>query len=102
MTLGGTSAPVDTGFLVFNDRTYPNLVALLAHLGVPHALSNMSFSVRVDEEKLEWAGSNLATIFAQKRNLIKPEFWRIRQREAEMREQLLAEYDALQQERQQA
>jgi predicted NAD/FAD-binding protein len=77
VTLGGTSAPVDTGFLVFNDRTYPNLVALLAHLGVPHALSNMSFSVRVDEEKLEWAGSNLATIFAQKRNLIKPEFWRM-------------------------
>ncbi|UCH50314.1 MAG: FAD-dependent oxidoreductase [Betaproteobacteria bacterium] len=77
VTLDGFTAPVDTGFLVFNDRTYPNLVALFEHLGVPHALSNMSFSVRVDEEKLEWAGSNLATIFAQKRNLIKPEFWRM-------------------------
>ena len=77
VTLEGVTAPVDTGFLVFNDRTYPNLVAMFEHLGVPHALSNMSFSVRVDEEKLEWAGSNLATIFAQKRNLIKPEFWRM-------------------------
>lgn len=77
VTLDGITAPVDTGFLVFNDRTYPNLVSLFEHLGVPHALSNMSFSVRVDEEKLEWAGSNLATIFAQKRNLIKPEFWRM-------------------------
>jgi predicted NAD/FAD-binding protein len=77
VTLDGITAPVDTGFLVFNDRTYPNLIALFEHLGVPHALSNMSFSVRVDEEKLEWAGSSLATIFAQKRNLIKPEFWRM-------------------------
>ena len=77
VTLGRVTAPVDTGFLVFNDRTYPNLVALFRHLGVPHAMSDMSFSVRIDEDKLEWAGSNLATIFAQKRNLIKPEFWRM-------------------------
>ncbi len=77
VTVGGIHAPVDTGFLVFNDRTYPNLVALFEQLGVAHAMSNMSFSVRVDEEKLEWAGNNLATIFAQKRNLIKPEFWRM-------------------------
>jgi len=75
VTLRGLTAPVDTGFLVFNDRTYPNLVALFRHLDVPHAMSEMSFSVRIDEDKLEWAGSNLATIFAQKRNLIKPEFW---------------------------
>jgi predicted NAD/FAD-binding protein len=77
VTLRGVTAPVDTGFLVFNDRTYPNLVSLFDHLGVSHVDSDMSFSVRIDEDKLEWAGSNLATIFAQKRNLIKPEFWRM-------------------------
>ena len=75
VTLDGITAPVDTGFLVFNDRTYPNLVALFGFLGVRAASSEMSFSVRVDEERLEWAGNSLATVFAQKRNLIKPEFW---------------------------
>ncbi len=76
-TVNGVTAPVDTGFLVFNDRTYPNLVAMFEHLGVAHANSDMSFSVRVDEERLEWAGSNLATVFAQKRNLVNLEFWRM-------------------------
>ena len=75
VTLDGVSAPVDTGFLVFNERTYPHLIALFRHLGVEHVASEMSFSVRVDEERLEWAGSSLATVFAQKRNLVKPEFW---------------------------
>lgn len=75
VTLDGVTAPVDTGFLVFNDRTYPNLLALFRTLGVSDAASDMSFSVRVDEERLEWAGNNLATVFAQKRNLVKPEFW---------------------------
>jgi len=77
--LGGMRFPVDTGFLVFNDRTYPNLCALFDHLGVGTAASEMSFSVRVDEDRLEWAGSSLATVFAQKRNLVKPEFWRMLQ-----------------------
>lgn len=71
----GKRFPVDTGFLVFNDRTYPNLCALFHHLGVASVESEMSFSVRIDEQRLEWAGSNLATVFAQKRNLVKPEFW---------------------------
>jgi predicted NAD/FAD-binding protein len=77
VTLDGITAPVDTGFLVFNDRTYPNLVALFGFLGVDTTSSEMSFSVRVDEERLEWAGNSLATVFAQKRNLVKPEFWRM-------------------------
>lgn len=75
VTLDGVTAPVDTGFLVFNERTYPNLRALFETIGVSEATSDMSFSVRVDEARLEWAGSNLVTVFAQKRNLIKPEFW---------------------------
>ena len=77
VTLDGITAPVDTGFVVFNDRTYPNLAALFGFLGVETTSSEMSFSVRVDEERLEWAGNSLATVFAQKRNLVNPEFWRM-------------------------
>lgn len=73
--LEGRSHPVDTGFLVFNDRTYPNLVALFSHLGVASVATEMSFAVSLDEPDLEWAGSNLATVFGQKRNLLRPRFW---------------------------
>lgn len=79
VTVDGTRFPVDTGFLVFNDRTYPNLCALFEHLGIASVPSEMSFSVRVDEDRIEWAGSSLASVFAQKRNLVKPEFWRMLQ-----------------------
>lgn len=75
VTLDGVTAPVDTGFLVFNDRTYPQLVRMLDYLGLASTDSDMSFSVRVDDEQLEWAGSSLAAVFAQKRNLVKPRFW---------------------------
>lgn len=77
VTLDGTTHPVDTGFLVFNDRTYPNLVQLLELLGVRSATSDMSFSFRMENNGLEWAGTNLASVFAQKRNLLRPNFLRM-------------------------
>ncbi len=77
VTLDGVTAPVDTGFLVFNDRTYPNLIALFTLLGVKSCASDMSFSVRIDAENIEWAGSNLPAVFAQRRNLLRPRFWRM-------------------------
>jgi predicted NAD/FAD-binding protein len=75
VTLGGITAPVDTGFLVFNERTYPNLIALFRHLGVADAASDMSFSVRVERDGVEWAGTSVPALFAQKSNLVRPEFW---------------------------
>ena len=76
-TVDGITHPVDTGFLVYNDRTYPNLVKLFAHLGVESADSDMSFSVRIGAGELEWSGSNLATVFAQPSNLASPRFLRM-------------------------
>lgn len=72
---GKVSHGVDTGFLVFNERTYPQLIKLFATLGVKTAASDMSFSVRVPNLGLEWSGSDLNTVFAQRRNLVKPAFW---------------------------
>ena len=71
---------VDTGFLVFNHRTYPNLVRLFDELKVDTAASDMSFSVQVrdaDSAGLEWSGCNLNTVFAQRRNLLRPRFLRM-------------------------
>ena len=72
---------VDTGFLVFNERTYPQLIALFAELGVATAHSDMSFSVQVPggrgAKPLEWSGSSLNTVFAQRGNLVNPRFLRM-------------------------
>ena len=65
---------VDTGFIVYNDRTYPNFIALLDELGVESQPSNMGFSVRNEQTGLEYSGSNLKTLFAQRRNLLRPSF----------------------------
>lgn len=74
VTLDGVSHGVDTGFLVFNHRTYPNLVRLFDRLGVETAASDMSFSVQVPATGLEWSGSDLNSVFAQRRNLLSPRF----------------------------
>lgn len=66
---------VDTGFLVFNERTYPMLCRLFGHLGVPVVKSDMSFSVRIAKAGLEWAGTDLDSVFAQRSNLLRPAFW---------------------------
>ena len=71
------TAPVDTGFLVYNERTYPHLKGLFATLGVETAPSDMSFSVRIGDGELEWAGTNLASVFAQPSNLFRPRFLRM-------------------------
>jgi predicted NAD/FAD-binding protein len=75
VTLEGITHPVDTGFLVFNDRTYPKLVALFDELGVGSVASDMSFAVRHDAERLEWAGTSLLTLFARPGNALRPRFW---------------------------
>ncbi len=75
---GPVTHGVDTGFLVFNERTYPNLINLFGQLGVQTAASDMSFSVKVpgalNGQALEWSGSNLDTVFAQRSNLLRPRF----------------------------
>lgn len=70
----GRRYEVDTGFIVFNDRTYPNFVALLEELGVASQESSMSFSVRDETSGLEYNGTSLNTLFAQRRNLLRPSF----------------------------
>jgi predicted NAD/FAD-binding protein len=72
--LHGRSWRVDTGFIVFNDRTYPNFIALLDDLGVEAQDSSMSFSVRDEVTGLEYNGTSLNTLFAQRRNLLRPSF----------------------------
>ena len=78
---GGTiTQGVDTGFLVFNERTYPNLIKLFADLKVETAKSDMSFSVQVPRAgggQLEWSGSSLNSVFAQRKNLFNPAFLRM-------------------------
>ena len=81
VTLEGKTHGVDTGFLVFNERTYPNLIRLFAELKVETALSEMSFSVQAPATRgsaaLEWSGADLNGVFAQRRNLLRPGFWRL-------------------------
>ena len=79
VTLNGITHGVDTGFLVYNERTYPGLIALFDELGVARTPSEMSFSVQSPQGKgrrnIEWSGHSLNTVFAQRSNLLRPRFW---------------------------
>lgn len=76
--IDGRNISVDTGFIVFNDRTYPNFWQLLEELGVSFTPTSMSFSVRAEAADLEYnGGGKFAGLFAQKRNLLRPSFYRM-------------------------
>lgn len=72
--LAGKHYPVNTGFIVFNDWTYPNFIKLMDQLGVESEDSDMSFSVRCENTGLEYNGTSLNSLFAQRSNLFKPKF----------------------------
>lgn len=76
-TVEAGGIPVDTGFIVYNEITYPNLAALFDHLGVETQASTMSFAVSLDEGRLEYSGTGLGGLFAQPGNLARPRFWRM-------------------------
>lgn len=71
----GVGYAIDTGFIVFNDKTYPNYLALLSEIGIGRQATEMSFSVHNCHTGLEYNGHNLDTLFAQRSNLFKPKFW---------------------------
>lgn len=73
----GRAFPVDTGFIVFNDRTYPNFINLLDEIGQESQPSEMSFSVRSAADSLEYSGSSINGLFAQRSNLLRPAFHRM-------------------------
>jgi len=74
LEINGVKSPVDTGFLVHNDRTYPNLIDFFSELNIETSPSEMSFSVMRKSDGITWAGSNLLTIFAQYKNLFSLRF----------------------------
>lgn len=78
VNLDGISHPVDTGFLVFNDKTYPNLIRLFEEHQVPTSSTDMSFAMSLGPHQYEWCGADdLSKAFAQPSNLFKPRFWRM-------------------------
>jgi predicted NAD/FAD-binding protein len=80
VTWNGRHHAIDTGFIVFNDWTYPRFIALLNELGVPFQNSNMSFSLRDERSGLEYNGTSVNSLFAQRRNIFRPSFlWMVRE-----------------------
>ena len=77
VNVDGTPLAVDTGFIVYNEPAYPNLTAMLRHLGVRTHASDMSFSVSLDDGRLEYSSDGLAGLLAQPLNAVRPRFWRM-------------------------
>ncbi|MGZ3691362.1 MAG: NAD(P)/FAD-dependent oxidoreductase [Pseudobdellovibrio sp.] len=75
--VGDEVVALDTGFLVYNELTYPHLIGMLKYLGVETVDSDMSLSIQVPYLNLEWSGDNLNTVFAQRKNLLRPRFYRL-------------------------
>ncbi|WP_439106279.1 NAD(P)/FAD-dependent oxidoreductase [Congregibacter sp.] len=75
--LGTRRFAIDTGFIVFNDWTYPKFIALMDELGVSSRATSMGFSVRDEDTGLEYSGTNLDSLFAQRRNIVSPRFLRM-------------------------
>lgn len=73
----GGSVPVDIGFIVYNEPNYPNFTAMLKHLGVASQPAHMSFAVSMDDGRFEYSSHGARGLFAQKRNLVSPKFWRM-------------------------
>lgn len=74
-TVDWNGTPVDTGFIVYNENTYPNLTAMFEHLKVETLASEMSFAVSMDDGRLEYSGGNMLGLVAQPSNIFKPRFW---------------------------
>ena len=77
VSLDGRDYAIDTGFIVFNDWTYPNFIALMNELGVQSQPTEMGFSVKDPRSGFEYCGSSLGSLFAQRRNAFNPKFWRM-------------------------
>lgn len=73
----GQTLPVDTGFIVYNELNYPGLTRLFDELNVETQMSDMSFAFSSASDDLEWSGQSLSSVFAQKKNLLRPKFWRM-------------------------
>lgn len=73
----GSKIPIDTGFLVYNELTYPNLCGFFDALNVETCDSDMSLSIRLPQKNLEWSGTNLNSVFGQRQNLVRPGFYKM-------------------------
>lgn len=90
----GSPYAIDTGFIVYNDWTYPNFIALLNKLGVPTRPTEMSFSVSCEQSGLEYAGSSINSLFADRRNLIKPSYLKMLRDIMRFNREAVADLDA--------
>jgi len=90
----GRHYAIDTGFIVYNDWTYPNFIELMETLEVDTKPTEMSFSVRCDTSGIEYGGNNLSTLFAQRRNLLRPSFHRMLQEILRFNKEAVRDLDA--------